>query len=122
MVGSKDPILSKIHPATTYFLEFCFLFGMKLDVEASETFQGKWKENRKEGDQTPQEAPTQKILDCECNFNTGFTSAQLLAAIKQRVSWTLDDLGHECVPGTYHHAEWDCSCKMLFNATNNFCK
>ena len=42
-------------------------------------------------------------LRIQRNGNFGFTSAQLLATIKQHVTSTLDDLGQECVPETYFH-------------------
>ena len=42
-------------------------------------------------------------LRIQRNGNPGFTSAQLLATIKQHVTSTLDDLGQECVPETYFH-------------------
>ena len=53
-------------------------------------------------DQTPKRHQ-RKVCRCGFNVNPGFPSAQLLAAMEQYVSSTLDDLGQECSLETCLH-------------------
>ena len=54
-------------------------------------------------DPPPQKASIRIFFDCEFNVSPRYTSMQLLAAIKQHVSSTRDDIGLECTPDTYPH-------------------
>ena len=54
-------------------------------------------------DQPPQKASIRIFFDIGFNVNRGYTSMQLLTAIKQHVSSTRNDIGQECTPETYPH-------------------
>ena len=54
-------------------------------------------------DLPPQKASIRIFFDIEFNVNRGYTSMQLLTAIKQKVSSTRDDIGQECTPEAHPH-------------------
>ena len=64
---------------------------------------GRWADKRSQGGSATSKASIRNFIDCEFNVNPGGTSMQLLAAIKQHVSSTRDDVGQECTPQTYPH-------------------
>ena len=101
LVSPIESVLTKIHDAKAYvFSESSSVsLGASLIWKASGTLEDRWMENRKEGGSNTSKCINAKILESEFNFNPSFTSAQLLATIKQHVSSAINDFGHQKILG-----------------------
>ena len=71
--------------------------------DAAGNLNGRWAEGSQSASATSK-GINSNFFDIEFNVNPGYTSMQLLAAIKQNTFRRLvDDIGQECTPDTYHH-------------------
>ena len=93
MVSPIDSVMAKIHQAKGYVFRVSVVsLGGSSMWKPSGHFDGRWTDIRQQDGLNTSKSINAKVFDCELNVNPGFTSAQLLATIKQHVSSTLGDV------------------------------